>query len=183
MKTICISEHFIRNLFNNLIISEETRQLLHNLITRYDHDYVKFIFAIYSVYTNEYVNILSAESGISERQYLSILQKLSILNIPIHPSNIFVGDKFDILYGISYKEHSFSSHFNSYFYEDIYSRLENLTGVQASEHMEEVFESIENVVINLETNLISISEVQEGDRASLIFYIDVYKDHLIFVIV
>lgn len=184
MKTIFMPEGNLRQLFSNLNISEDVYSVIHNVIVRYDHDYAKFFYSIFSAYNKVCVSLLDEHCEVSREESRTAMERLMVLRREINPANIFVADKFDLLYGVSCTGDLRNVKFKDFMYEDMYSRLENLYGVQkAPELMEEVFESIEFVTGVLEGNLIAISQTLDETQGNLVFYLDVYQEGLLFIII
>lgn len=184
MKTIFMPEHQLRHLFSSLNLSEDSHAVLNNIILRYDHDYAKFIYGVFSAYNKVCISLMDEHCEVSRDEVRNSIQRLTALRREINPASIFVADKFDLLYGVSCTGDTRNEKFKDFMYEDMYSRLENLYGVQAApQFMEDVFESIEFVIGHIEGNLIGISQSLDDSHGNLTFYLDVYHEGLLFIII
>lgn len=184
MKTIFIPENHLRQIFNALTITDECRAVLNNIIVRFDHDYTKFMFGIFSAYSKVYISLMDEHCELSRQEARTAMEKLIILRRQINPANIFVADRFDLLYGVSCTGDLRNTKFKDFMYEDMYSRLENLFGVRvAQEHMEDVFEAIEFVTGMIEGNLISLANSMGDEEGNILFYLDTVQEGLLFIII
>lgn len=184
MKTIYIPEAYLRTIFNSLTLRDDTRSVLNTIITRYDHDYTKFMYGIFSAYSKVYINLIDEHCELSRQEVRQTLDKLTSLRREINPRNIFVADKFDLLYGVSCTGDLRNVKFKDYMYEDMFSRLENLLGAHnANEYMEDIFEAIEHVAGMIEGSLISVAQSIDEEAPNIVFYIDIVNSGLLFILI
>lgn len=184
MKTIYIPEGHLRSIFNSLALNDHTRAVLNNIIVRFDHDYAKFMYGIFSAYSKTYVSLMDEQCELSREEARVAMEKLIILRREINPANIFIADKLDLLYGVSCTGDMRNVKFKDFMYEDIYSRLENLLGVKhAQDCMEDIFEAIEFVTGIIEGNLISIAQSMDEEQGNITFYLDIVHEGLLFIII
>jgi len=184
MKSIYIPEHHIRNLFHSLTLNDDSRTVLNNLVLKFDYSYSKFMYMIFSAYANMYVSVLDEHSRLTQQEVKRAMNKLSVLRREINVNNVYVADKYDMLYGITCTGTIGNMRFKDYLYEDMYSRLENLLGVAyATNYLEDIFDSIECITTLIESNLISVSEDPEDVDGNIIFYLDIQQEGLLFIII
>ena len=184
MKTIYIPENCLRTIFNSLTLRDDTRAVLNTIITRYDHDYTKFMYGIFSAYSKVYISLIDEHCELSRHEARQAMEKLSTLRREINPINIFVADKFDLLYGVSCTGDLRNVKFKDFMYEDMYSRLENILGAyNANDYMEDIFESIEHVAGMIEGNLIAIAQSIDEEAPNVMFYLDIVNSGLLFILI
>lgn len=184
MKTIFIPEHHLRHIFSSLSLRDDVRSVLNNVITRFDHDYIRFMHSIFSVYSKVYVSLMDEHCELSREESRSAMEKLIVLRQQINPANIFVADRFDLLYGVTCTGDMRNSKFKDFMYEDIYSRLENLLGVQrAPQYMEDVFESIEFVTGMIEGALMGVAIENDDEEGNVLFYLEPLPQGLLFILI
>jgi hypothetical protein len=184
MKTIYIPEHHLRQTFHALTITDEAKVVLNNIITRFDQGYARFMHGIFSAYSKVHVSLMDEHCEASVEETRALLEKFLTLRREINPVNIFIADKFDLLYGVSCTGDTRNVKFKDFMYEDIYNRLENLYGAdKASEHMEDIFESIEFVTGLIEGSLIALSQNANEDQGNITFYVDIHHEGLLFIII
>lgn len=155
MRLIRISDKAISDIVNSLAIEQEVAECVKVIITRYDGNYVNFVYTVLSVYMKTYVGISDTSSYLTQYDKDSVLERLSV-NWSTENS-VLVIDRFDLIYSNSYIDHFGIGKFNDYFYEDIYNRIENLYGDKVAADrsndvfvaMESIFQAIESVFIRL----------------------------------
>lgn len=112
------------------------------------------------------------------------MERLTVVRQQFNPANIFVADRFDLLYGVSCTGDTRNVKFKDFMYEDIYNRLENLLGVErAALYMEDVFESIEFVTGVIEGAVIGVTQHNDDDEGNIVFYLEPHPQGLIFIII
>lgn len=184
MKTIYIPENHLRSIFNTLTLTDDSHAVLNNVITRFDHDYSKFMYGIFSAYNRVCISMMDEHCEMSRDELRGAMEKLIRVRQHINPANIFVADKLDLLYGVSCTGDVRNVKFKDFMYEDIYSRLENLVGIhRASQYMEDIFEAIEFVTGMIEGNLIAISNTSGEEDGNMVFYLDATNEGLVFIII
>ena len=184
MYILRVTNEYISNIIKSLTINEKTLSVLNNIIIRFDHKYINFIYLLFTVYLKTYVRITDDNCHLSFQQRKEILNNFSE-NIPnVKYEQIFIADKFDILFGSSATQYLDSSKLKSYFYEDIYNRIENITGVEvATEFMEDIFDSIEIIISSIEAYIVRIVNNNETEDSSscVYLYLDLIDNSLVIV--
>ena len=184
MKTIYIPEGHLRVMFNSLTLRDDVKAILNTVITRFDHDYTKFMYGIFSAYSRVFVSLMDEQCELSRQEIHRAMAQLTFLRKEIIPGNIFVADKFDLLYGVACTGDLRSARFKEFMYEDMYSRLENIIGRhRAPECMEDIFEAIEHIAGLIEGSLIAVSQSLGEDDANIVFYLDIVNSGLLFVLI
>lgn len=171
MKLFVLNDHVVKDIVNSLTIEDKIKDIILNVIHRYDYNLVNFIYSMFSVYTTYYVNLLDENSHISYLEAQQIFKELTTrTNLQIDRSNVFVADIYDILFvQMSYDK----TRLKGYFYEDTYNRLDNLIGtIQAHECMDEIFDALENVFCAIEQNLVYNIVQKDDSNGNVILYLE-----------
>lgn len=181
MYLISITNNVIHDLIESLTLNETSKNVLKHVILRYDHSYINFVYCLFSVYLKPYVRLNSDECHLCSHERLEVLQTFNERLPRVNYDNIFIADKFDVLFGVSPYTHVDSSKFSTYLYEDMYNRIENITGVEiATEYMEDVFESIEYIVSHLESSIVRLVNKEDEESTFTLFrlHLDILDNHL-----
>jgi hypothetical protein len=152
MQLFLINNKVIFDIVENLTLEDKSKEILKNVILRFDYNYINFIYTMFNVYTTYYFSIMDENSNLSHKEVIEILNKFSNYNIKPDLRHVFIADVYDILYSVSSLE---KSKFNSYFYGDMFNRIENLYGPKiANSHMEVIFDSLETIFKSVEETII-----------------------------
>lgn len=182
MKLFVLNNQVVKDIVNSLTIEDKIKDIILNVIHRYDYSLVNFIYSMFSVYTTYYANLLDENSHISYIEAQQIFKELSSrTSLEIDRSNVFVADVYDILFTQSCSERS---QLKGYFYEDTYSRLVNIIGInQAHEHMEEIFDALKDIFCMIEQNLI-YGIIQKDDyNGNIILYLELTAHGLMIYVI
>lgn len=177
MNIFVLDDHVIKNIINSLAVEDNVRKIIENIILKYDHNFINFIYNIFSTYTTYYIQVLSKNSQLSTEEINVILQNLKKINPFIKKSDVFITDIYDILcINTSFDK----LRFNHYFYEDIYNRLETLLGTtNATKYAEEIFDTIEIILLIIEKNIV-FNIIKQADLESIIIlYLELTPQRLI----
>lgn len=166
MQILRLSEYSIKNIINNIIMSDKCKKTFIELINTSNINLASFVYNLISIYGNIYNSIRDENSNFSENEVREIESKFdNKIN-----NEIFAIDKYDFIYssaGVGFNE---SSRFNNFLYEDVYNKLEIMyTKEIASEIYEEIFDSIDTFVAQIETFIINIALNKEDDLFGCIF--------------
>lgn len=185
MQVIRITNSCIKHLINSLVIEEETRLLFERCILQFSASYVNFLYDLF--YGNEklYQRLLDSETHLGMDNVEGILGRYASAFGKVNANSIYVVDKFDLLYSVSYGSVSMSGKISNHVYEDFYCRLEDITDSDtAMYHMEAVFESIDVIMSYVET-LILRKCMQEDNYQSpcLSVYSTIHADSLLLAVI
>lgn len=152
MRLFIVNNKVISDIIENLTVEDKIKDIAKNVILKFDYEYIHFIYGIFSAYTTYYFSIVDENSNLGRVEVEDICGKFSQCNVAIDLRHVFMADVYDILYVTSSWE---KSKFKHYFYEDMFSRLQNIYGTEiASSHMEDVFEILETIFISIEETII-----------------------------
>ena len=170
MKLFVLNDRVVKEIVNRLTIEDNVREIIENIILRFDYSFTNFVYSMFSVYTTYYTNLLDENSHINYHEAQRIFSDLSKSNLIVEHSNVFVADIYDIMYVSCTWD---KTRFKHYFYEDMYNRLENLLGVQnATTYMEEVFDAMDNIFSAIEENLVFNIIESDDPQNNIIFYLE-----------
>lgn len=181
MKLFVLNDLVVKNILHRLTLEDNVRDIIENIILRFDYSFTNFVYSMFSVYTTYYIQLLDENSHISYPEAMAIFRDLERNNLTIDRSNVFVADIFDIMYiNTAYDK----TRFKSYFYEDTYNRLENLLGVEnATTHMEEIFDAMESIFSAIEENLVFNIIERDDTNSNIVFYIELTPHGLMIYVV
>lgn len=187
MKLVCLTEDKIRSMFYSLTVNNDLKNKINEMINSFNPSYVDFIHTLFACYMNVYIRINDENSHLSEPEMYQALKEFSSINKNFTTDNMYVADKYDVLFGITCVSDYNHLKFNEFFYEEIHERLVSLYGLDvAGECLQEVFDCIEFVVNLLECSLFSLIDVYDqhylSQKTNYMFYMDVLKDKLLFFI-
>jgi hypothetical protein len=183
---LIVSNHDVRSIIDGLPVNDKIKSIINNLILRYDHSYVNFVYTVFSVYTNTYSRINGEYSDLSHTESIHIYNIFNELIKDVKYDRIFIADRYDVLFNSSCVGDPGDRKFTHYFYEDMYSRLEYLVGVkEAPLILEDIFECLEYIIKYIEANVTRILEKKDSTYSNSHFslYLDIIQDRLMLVIV
>lgn len=182
MYRIKVNNLVIKNYLAGMTISDEVKIIINNIVDRYDRNYTHLLYAIFNVYLKSYVQLTDENCSLTKEEVIQITDKFNIYLPNINSNQILAIDKLDLIFSTSINSKYDCSKFSSYFYEDMYSKIENYLGVKnASENLEDIFAALESIVLFVESSMISISNKDESDDEfnNLYLHVDLYFDDLI----
>ena len=176
MRVFIINDRVVLDIINNLTLDDKIKEVIKNLILRYDYSYINYIYSVFSVYTNYYSSITDHNTSLSRREAFDIYHKFKEHNLNPDISNIFMADVYDIMFATSDFDKSKYKHF---FYEDMFNRLVNLTSEkEASASMEDIFESLEVIFGAVEETIVFGLIKTEELTNNLVIYAEINNNCL-----
>jgi len=181
MKLFILNDQVVKNIIGRLTVEDNIREIIENIILRYDYSFTNFVYSMFSVYTTYYVQLLDENSHINYLEASNIFTELTKMNLVVDRSNVFVADVYDIMYvSLSFEK----TRFKHYFYEDTYNRLENLLGVEnATTYMEEIFDAMETIFSAIEENLVFNIVERDEPNTNMIFYLELTPHGLMIYVI
>ncbi len=181
MKLFILNDQVVKNIIGRLTVEDNIREIIENIILRYDYSFTNFVYSMFSVYTTYYVQLLDENSHINYLEASNIFTELTKMNLVVDRSNVFVADVYDIMYvSLSFEK----TRFKHYFYEDTYNRLENLLGVEnATTYMEEIFDAMETIFSAIEENLVFNIVERDEANTNMIFYLELTPHGLMIYVI
>lgn len=182
MYRLKVNNLVIKNYLAGMTISDEVKIIINDIIDKYDHSYTHLLYSIFNVYLKSYVQLTDENCSLSKEEIIHITDKFNIYLPKVNSNQILIIDKLDLIFTISTNNKYDCSKFSSYFYEDIYNKIENYLGVEkANVHLEDIFAALESIVLFVESSMISISNKNEEIEQfnNLYLYVDLYYNDLI----
>jgi len=181
MYLLSINNRAINDIIESLVIDKEIKAILKQVILRYDYSYINFLYSLFSVYSKSYIRINNEKCELSINERLEILSTFSSKLNKVNYDNIFIADTFDVLFSISPHYWMESTKFNSFLYEDIYSRIENVINAGSADfYLEDIMESIEYISSFVESSIIRILTIKDEKSilSILHMHIDIDENNL-----
>ena len=181
MRLFKVTNSSIKNIINSLTIKDEVKNILNKVIFNYESSYVDFMYMLFSFYLTSYVRLNSSECSLSELEKNNIISTFKKSLYAVNYNNILIADKFDVLYGMASGNINDYVKYTTFLYEEIYNRMETTSGVtDTHEYMEDVFESIEHIISQIEASFVPLYKEDEDITSLSIFrlYIEVNDDNL-----
>lgn len=171
MKLFVLTDHVINEIINRLTVEDKVKEIILNIIHRYDYSLTNFVYSMFSVYTTYYANLLDENSHVSYREAQDIFNEISShSNLTIDRTNVFICDPFDILFCQGSFE---KSRFKGHFYEDMFNRLTNILGHQvAPVYMEDIFEAMETIFCAVEECVAFEVIKRDEPNGNIIMYLE-----------
>lgn len=181
MKLFVLNDRVVKDILNRLTLEDNVREIIENIILRFDYSFTNFVYSMFSVYTTYYANLLDENSHVNYHEAQRIFNDISRTNLVVDRSNVFVADIYDIMYvSVTWDK----TRFKHYFYEDMYNRLENILGVEhATTHMEEVFDAMECIFSAIEETLVFNIIEREETHSNIIFYLELTPHGLMIYVI
>lgn len=176
MKLFILNDKVIREILNSITLEDKTLYLIEKIIHQFDNSLSSFVYSMFSAYTTYYVRLYDQDCHLSYKEAQSICSNLTKTNLNIDHGDILIADIYDILYANSAFD---KTRFKCYFYEDFYSKTENILGAsKAVEHMEDMFDALETMFSIIEETLVLNIINQEEHHTNVIFYLELKPNEL-----
>lgn len=173
MKLLHITEKDLIHLIHSLSVDKFIIEVLHEAISLEYRNYIEFIHNVMRTYSYTYINLTYEDcTYIADNNAIDILEEFKRFNRHIKAKDLFIADKFDMMYN-GYSMHSQRiSKFNEYFYEDMYRLVENVLKDTSltNTHIDSIFESIEQIVTQIESQILAIAETKKLHNIDNIFF-------------
>lgn len=154
MKLINITNNLIHEVVNSIIMNDDVKNLVLEVIRVLGPSYTEFIHYSLSKCSNNYIRADSPECPLSNRDREVIYGILARSPIRIETSDILVADRVDLLYATDYRCYQSFSKFNAMFYgsieEHFYGNeelLDSNTYLEMIEELEKIVGIIEQIMM------------------------------------
>lgn len=168
MRVFIINDKVILDVINNLTVEDKIKDIVKDIILRFDYNYVNYIYSVFSAYVSYYISIVNENSNLTKHDVAGIYNKFRKHNIDPVLRNVFIADVYDVIFATSDFD---KTKYKFFFYDDMYSRLVNISNeTEASIVMEDVFGSLEAIFGSVEeTILFGLIQTDEMTKDMIIY--------------
>lgn len=146
MRIVSLTEYAARELLNSVIMTEEVKQSVVNVISNFGACMVQFIHSVMYLHSKIYVRATEGDPVLNSHDLNRILVAMRAIDSTIEPSQLLIADKMDVLYGTDYRSYCEYSKFSMGFYEEVFNIVTGGSNSEPNEYEEQLYQDTINAL-------------------------------------